>query len=159
LISKIRYFLKHLHEQLSRLYIDSLVWIPNSIIVHRGQKFSSKGFKKLARSNGKIILTTAFLSTTGADDVAATFSGHNTHSNESSQDEIAVLFRIVIRTKTTRSKPFAYIQEYSHIKDEKEILISIGMIFSCGNIHKRGVNISKNLTHNEEKHFFVDKFL
>jgi hypothetical protein len=153
LISKIRYFLKHLHEQLTRLYIDSLVWIPNSIIVYRGQRFSSKGFKKLARNNGKTIFTTAFLSATDADDVAATFSGYDTHSNESSQDEISVVFKILIRTKTTRSKPFAYIQEYSHIKDEKEILISIGMIFSCVNIRKRGVNISKNLTNNGKNIF------
>ncbi len=143
LISKIRYFLKHLHEQLRRLYMDSLVWIPNSIIVHRGQKFSSKEFKRLVRCKGKYIFTTAFISTTDADDIAVTFSGYDIHSNESSQDEISVIFKILIRTKATRSKPFAYIQEYSHIKDEKEILISIGMLFSCVNIRKRGVSIRK----------------
>jgi hypothetical protein len=141
LISKIRYFLKHLHQQLTQLYINSLVWIPNSIIVYRGQRFSSKGFKRLVRSNGKTIFTTSFLSTTRDDDVAVIFSGYNTHSNEPSENEISVVFKIVIRTQTTRSKPFAYIQEYSHIKDEKEILISMGMVFSCVNIRKRGVSV------------------
>jgi len=159
LISKIRYFLKHLHEQLRRLYIDSLVWIPNSIIIYRGQTFSLKEFKKLARNNGKPMFTTAFLSATGADDLAATFSGYDIHLNESSQDEIAVVFKIIIRTKTTRSKPFAYIQEYSHIRDEKQILISIGTIFSCVNIRKRGVNIPKNLITNGKNIFFLGKFL
>ena len=137
LISKIRYYLKHLHEQLTRLYLNSLVWIPNSVVLYRGQKFTTKEFNKLIRSKGKIIFTTAFLSATSADDVAVVYAGHDAHSNVSLQDEISVIFKTIIRTKTTRSKPFAYIQEYSHIKDEKEILIYIGMAFYFAGIYKK----------------------
>lgn len=142
-ISKIRYFLKHLYEQITRLYVESLVWIPNSIIIYRGQKLSNRELKRLIRTKGKLIFTTAFLSATGDDDVAFIFSGYTDHLNKLSQDEVAIFFKILIRTNTTRSKPFAYIQEYSNITDEKEILISIGTIFSCVNICKRGVSILK----------------
>jgi hypothetical protein len=145
LISKIRYFLKHIHEQLTRLYFESLVWIPNSIIVYRGQRFSLKDFKKLVRSHGKTIFTTTLLSTTGSNEVAVAFSGWNNSLNEPSENEISIVFKIIIQTQTTGSKPFAYIQEYSHIQDEKEILLSIGTIFSCIDIRKRDVSVPKSL--------------
>ncbi|CAF4231458.1 unnamed protein product [Rotaria sp. Silwood2] len=138
LISKIRYYLKHLHEQLTRLYIDSLFWIPKFITVYRGQRFSLKEFQKLVQFHGKTILTTQYLSTTGAYNIAVAFADSKIHPNESLQDEIAVIFKISILTKNSRLKPFAYIQEYSHIKDEKEILISMGTIFSFIDIYKRG---------------------
>ncbi|CAF3000895.1 unnamed protein product [Rotaria sp. Silwood2] len=139
LISKVRYYLKHLHEHLTRLYQDSLFWIPQFIIVYRGQRFSSAEYQKLVQYNEKPILTTTYLSTTSAYNIAVEFSGYNIRSNASLQDEISVIFKIVIQTKNTRLKPFAYIQEYSHVRDEKEILISMGTIFSFVNIYKRGI--------------------
>jgi hypothetical protein len=154
LISKIRYFLKHIDEQLTRLYLESLVWIPNSITIYRGQTFSLKDFERVVRSNGKKIFTTTLLSTTGSSEVAVTFSGSNNSSHESSENVKSVVFKIIIQTKTTRSKPFAYIQEYSYIKDEKEILLSIGTIFSCVNIRKRDVSLPKSLTNKRRNVIF-----
>ncbi|CAF5049459.1 unnamed protein product, partial [Rotaria sp. Silwood1] len=139
LISKIRYYLKDLHEQLTRLYHDSLCWIPQFITVYRGQRMSSIEYQKLVQYNERPILTTSYLSTTSAYNIAVEFSGYNICSNDSSQDERSVIFKILIQTKNTRLKPFAYIQEYSHVRDEKEILISMGTIFSLVDICQRGV--------------------
>ncbi|CAF4052306.1 unnamed protein product [Rotaria sp. Silwood2] len=160
LISKIRYYLKHLHEQLTRLYIDSLFWIPKFITVYRGQRFSLKEFQKLVQFHGKTILTTQYLSTTGAYNIAVAFADSKIHPNESLQDEIAVIFKISILTKNSRLKPFAYIQEYSHIKDEKEILISMGTIFSFIDIYKRGENLYEILlTHDQAEKEIEEKIL
>ena len=144
LISNIRYFLRHVHEQLTRLYLESTIWIPKSIIIYRGQRFSAKDFRRLVRSKGKTIFSTTLLSTTGCNDIAVIFSGFNDSSTQSSENLISVIFKILIQTKTTRSKPFAYIQEYSHVKDEKEVLLSIGTIFSSVDVRKRAVSVVKN---------------
>ncbi|CAF2985440.1 unnamed protein product [Rotaria socialis] len=140
-IWKIRYFLKHLHEQLSQIYQKSLFWLPKSVVVYRGQTLSSQEFQQLVQWNKKTILTTTYLSTTSAYDTAAAFADCDIQSRQSlSKDQISIIFTITLRTKHTRSRPFAYIQEYSHVRDEKEILISIGTIFSCMDICKRGIN-------------------
>ncbi|CAM4796254.1 unnamed protein product [Rotaria magnacalcarata] len=140
-IWKIRYFLKHLHEQLSQIYRRSLFWLPKSVTVYRGQTLSPREFQQLVQCNKKNILTTTYLSTTSAYETAAAFADCDIQSRQSlSKDQISIIFRITLRTKHTRSRPFAYIQEYSHVRDEKEILISIGTIFSCVDICERGIN-------------------
>ncbi|CAF3569656.1 unnamed protein product [Rotaria sordida] len=150
LISKIRYCLKHLHEQLTRLYIDSLFWIPKFITVYRGQRFSMEEFQKLVQCHEKTILTTQYLSTTSVYDIAVAFAGYDIHSNESLKDEVAVIFKISIRTKNSHLKPFAYIQEYSHIIDEKEMLISMGTVFSIVDICQRGENFYEILLRHDQ---------
>ncbi|CAF4057935.1 unnamed protein product, partial [Rotaria sordida] len=150
LISKIRYYLKHLHEELTRLYIDSLFWIPKFITVYRGQRFSMEEFQKLVQCHEKTILTTQYLSTTSIYDIAVAFAGYDIHSNESLKDEVAVIFKISIRTKNSHLKPFAYIQEYSHIIDEKEMLISMGTVFSIVDICQRGENFYEILLRHDQ---------
>jgi hypothetical protein len=154
LISKIRYFLKHMHEQLAALYFESLVWMPNFVTVYRGQRVSPRDFKHLVRNREKKMFITTPLSTTSSREVAAIFSGGDNFRNNQSENVISVIFKITIRTQTARSKPFAYIQEYSHVKGEKEILLSIGMILSFVDIRKLDVSLSKPLRKRRMKTLF-----
>ena len=120
--SKIQYYLGNLQQHLTRLYEESLVWIPSFITVYRGQRLSSDDFDKLARSKGKLIVTTHFLSATHSSDIAALFSGDERGVNTSPSHKVSVIFKITIRTSTAHSSPLAYIQQFSRVDSEKDTL-------------------------------------
>jgi hypothetical protein len=140
LLSKIQYYLRALQLHLKQLFEESLVWIPSFIVVCRGQMMSAEDFQLITRSKGEVIRTTTFLSATHSNDIATTFSRFNGSATRYSPDEIPVVFKIIIITKTIHSSPLACIQHLSHIQEEKEILLSIGTLFRCLDIEQHVVS-------------------
>ena len=144
LISKIRYYLHNIHEQLAQLYLKNLDQMPKSIVIYHAQRLSSKDFRRLSRSRGKTVFTTTLLSASISHDLSDLFPGSSNSSNETSQNEITVLFNIAIQTQTASFRPFAYIPQGSDIKDEGKVLLSIGMVFTCVDVCQK-VGVFKNI--------------
>lgn len=131
LISKIRYFLQHIHEQLGQLYLNNRDQMPKSIVIYHAQRFSSKEFRKLFRSRGKTVFTTTLLSANVSRDLSGLLPTSNNSSEGTSESEITVLFNIEIQAQTAGFRPFAYIPECSDREDERKVLLSIGTVFTC----------------------------
>ncbi|CAF0830058.1 unnamed protein product [Adineta steineri] len=128
-IFKYRFFIADLHLQLSDLHADFIQKWPifskkKTLTVYRGQSMSATELKKIQDNIGGFIAINTFLSTTTSSAVAASFAGDG--SGRPLLE--SVIFEIDIDpSKTTR--PFANIQLLSVMKNENEIIFSIGTVF------------------------------
>lgn len=124
-IFKYRFFLVDLFNQLSSLHKQQYKNVKGSLTVHRGQMMFRDELVKLKQNVGHLISINTFFSTSRTCAVAADFSGDGEHE---SMGIVSVIFSITIDL-TVPCRPFANIDQLSCIKDESEILFSIGTIF------------------------------
>lgn len=124
-IFKYRYFLVDLFNQLHCLYKEQYKNRGVSLTIFRGQLMCREELLKLKQNVGNLISINTFFSTSTSCAVAADFAGNGEHE---SIGIISVIFRITIDPKLP-CRPFANISQLSRIKDESEILFSIGTIF------------------------------
>jgi hypothetical protein len=132
-----RFFIIDLHRQLESLHktYTELIRSNNQhqFTVYHGQQMTSDDFVKLKANVGKLISINSFLSTSIDQQVALIYAGDRTiHSTMKS-----VLFQIKINVKETSNTyqhPFADISEFSHFKEEQEVLFSLAAMFRVESI-------------------------
>ncbi|UJR11695.1 hypothetical protein I4U23_015876 [Adineta vaga] len=128
-IYRLRYFLRHLHGQIS-IYAQSQRDHLSKMIVYRGQSMSTNEIEKLKKNIGGFLSFNNFLSTSFNRRVAETFlfgcpSG--------------VLFEMEI-DPTIQKFPFVNTKELTYLGDsdfEQELLFSIGSVFRILKIEKQ----------------------
>ncbi|CAF3500142.1 unnamed protein product [Rotaria sp. Silwood1] len=124
-IFKFRFFIVDLYQQLLTLYTAQR--FPSSLTVYRGQSLGLIELEYLKENIGQLISMNTFLSTTTDKEVASIFAGDGTNRPVY---ERSVLFEMTIdTTRCHKSKPFADVSKHSYMKDENEILLSMGTIF------------------------------
>ncbi|CAF1248876.1 unnamed protein product [Rotaria magnacalcarata] len=97
--------------------------------VYRGQSIAPSELQKLKTNTGKLVSMNTYLSTTKSCSVASSYAG-----NGSGHPFIeSIVFEIQVDVKQA-IKPFADIQQFSIMKDEGEILFSIGTIFKIESV-------------------------
>jgi tetratricopeptide (TPR) repeat protein len=124
-IFKYRYFLVDLYNQLALLYNQQHKDQEGHLTVYRGQMMFRDELMKLKQNVGHLISINTFFSTSISCMVAANFSGNG---EQQSIGIVSVIFEITVDLKVP-CRPFANIAQLSSIKDENEILFSIGTIF------------------------------
>jgi tetratricopeptide (TPR) repeat protein len=125
IIFKFRFFLSDLFNQLKLLHNEFMEILDDIILtVYRGGCVSVNELENLKTNIGGFISFNTFLSTSLDKDVALLFAGQG--DNRPLRESI--LFQIKIFTQSNL-KPFANIKEKSFMKDEDEILFSLGTIF------------------------------
>lgn len=134
LISKIRYVLHDIHEQLAQVYVMNRDQMPKSIVVYYAQRFSLTDFRRLSRSRGKTVFTTTLLLANVSRDLTDLLPTSNNSLDGPSRNEITVVFNIKIRTQTAGFRPFACIPRCSDSESQRKFLLSIGTVFTCVDI-------------------------
>ncbi|CAF3679796.1 unnamed protein product [Rotaria sp. Silwood1] len=99
-------------------------------VVVRGQTTSREEFEKLKQSCGVLISTNGFFSTSRDPKVALSFiaGSYNTDKKR------LILFEITVDSQL-KSVIFADIETYSRMKDETNVLFSVGAVFIITQIH------------------------
>ena len=132
ILYKMRFFIKDLHLQLEKLhrqYVQTLQ--STSLTVYRGLSLSNDAFAQIQENLGGLIAFNTFLSTSTERKVALSFATQKLH-----QPGIqSVLFEMKVNVTKCQS-PFADIQQLSEVKNEKEILFSMGTTFRIHEIEK-----------------------
>ncbi|CAF1227445.1 unnamed protein product, partial [Rotaria sp. Silwood1] len=97
------------------------------LTVYRGQSLDLIELEYLKENIGQLISINTFLSTTTDEEVASIFADDGTNRPAY---ERSVLFEMTMdTTRCHKSKPFADVSKHSYMKDENEILLSMGTIF------------------------------
>ncbi|CAF1192124.1 unnamed protein product [Didymodactylos carnosus] len=119
---KLRFFIKHLHNQLAELHSQSN---NQPMVLYRGQAMSSEQLNQNLKENvGGLLSVSEFLSTTDDKSVALSFASQNLN-----RAQIAAVFFEIEIDPTIKPNPFANIQQQSFFKTESEILFSMGSVF------------------------------
>jgi tetratricopeptide (TPR) repeat protein len=139
ILYKMRFFIKDLHLQLEKLHLQYIQTLPsNSLIVYRGLSVSDNVFTEIERNSVGLIAFNTFLSTSTERKVALSFAMQKLQY----PGIRSILFEMKINVAQCRS-PFADIQQYSEVKNEKEILFSMGTVFRIRDIEKLPTNVWK----------------
>lgn len=130
----VRFFIADIHRQLGRLHQTYCSRLRStqisSLTVYRGQRMISEEFellKALSVVNDGIVRINSFLSTTLDRNVALMYAGDGSDREVMGE---SILFEIKIDLKSPNNHPFADIREFSHFKDEQEILFSLVPMFT-----------------------------
>ncbi|UJR17217.1 hypothetical protein I4U23_004112 [Adineta vaga] len=136
IIYNFRFVLVDLHNCLTQLHskhIHSLKTKPETssvLTVYRGQGLPVEELQNLKDNIDGRIAMNSFLSASLSSDIALGFTGNGTGRPMVE----SVLFEINCPTKEYSSKPFANIQNYSHLKTENEILFTLGTVFQIDSV-------------------------
>lgn len=138
IILDLRYFVLDLYKQLYQVQTDFdrypiSVMEERKLIVFRGQLMRMRELKRLKRHIGRYIITHTFLSTTISSEIALVYTG------DGAQRPLyeSVLFEIHVNIRSSiRKRPFANISKFSQMKDENEVLFSVGTIFQVNSVEK-----------------------
>ncbi|CAF1218756.1 unnamed protein product [Didymodactylos carnosus] len=126
---KLRFFLIDLQNQLQELFKSQFNHTSPTFTVYRGQLIAPSELQKLKDNIGGLVSMNTYLSTTKSCAVASDYAG-----NGSGHPFIeSIVFEIEVDVKKA-IKPFADIQQVSIMKDEGEILFSIGTIFKIESV-------------------------
>jgi hypothetical protein len=131
-IVKMRYYIHDLHNQLAELQ-DNFIKSLNrekDLTLYRGQTMKINQLNEIKENYDGFISMNSFLSATQDEDVAILFSGDGVTT---AADEVSVIYQMLIDTNI-RSTPYAKIK--SVMKDEQEILFSMGAVFRIGEVSK-----------------------
>jgi hypothetical protein len=130
----VRFFIADIHRQLVRLHQAYCSMLRSSHIssltVYRGQRMTSEELELLKASSvgsDGIVRINSFLSTTLDRNVALMYAGDGSEREVMGE---SVLFEIKIDLQSSTNHPFADIREFSHFKDEQEILFSLVPMFT-----------------------------
>jgi tetratricopeptide (TPR) repeat protein len=137
IIYKFRFFLIDLLNQLKSLHSEFMELLNDMILtVYRGGSLSVNELENVKNNIGGLISFNTFLSTSFEKDVALLFAGEG---GDRPLRE-SVLFQIKISTQNNL-KPFANIKTKSFMKDEDEVLFSLGTIFRIESVENLNENI------------------
>jgi hypothetical protein len=140
LMFKIRLYVADLFEQMTMLHQRQMpAFLADDFLhVYRSKLMSEQDLDLLKKNEGKLHVTTQFLSTVTRREVALIYSGDG-HTWKT--DYISVLFDIKIDMKENISKSIALIHEYSLTPDENEVLLPMGMLFRTTSIQQVKVRL------------------
>lgn len=119
-IYKYRAFIIDLHKQLSSLNSDT----QDIVEVYRGQLMTFEEIQQMRTNINGLISINTYFSTSIHSSVASNFSGGGLGRPYFE----SVIFTIRIRQNIT-DKPFAFIQNFSYMSQEGEVLFSAGTVF------------------------------
>ncbi|CAF1132697.1 unnamed protein product [Adineta ricciae] len=155
IIFKFRSFVIDLYDALSDLHNKFKTENSNVITVYRGQQMEASELNNLKASKNTIISLKSFLSTTKRQDVALIFAGDGSNRPEIE----SVLFEITIDVNRSH-KPLADISNVSHMSDENEVLLSMGMLFVVQSVKQMENNVWKiQLTATDESRVKLNDYL
>ena len=125
-----RIFIKHLHESLENISINSTSFRPN--ILYRGQQMPSDELMILKKNQGGLLTFNNFLSTTEDKNLATIFAGNSFLADDGM---VAVLLEIYVIGNFTDTPPFANITQISSFgESESEVLFSMNTVFRIENV-------------------------
>ncbi|CAF1648639.1 unnamed protein product [Adineta ricciae] len=128
------FFLHDLHKQIEQLHKEQVInYRGKPFVVYRGQGLSKTDFDQLSKTVGGLLSFNNFLSTSIKQEKSLEF----TYSALGDPDKVGVLFVITI-DPNIGTTPFASIGDFSHFKDEAEILFSMHSVFRVGTIRQMG---------------------
>jgi hypothetical protein len=122
---KLAFFMVDLNAQLKIVHHEYFDYYADQVHVYRGRPMSTVEFNKLQDSIGDLVVTKSFLSTTKKKDVACFYSGVGTKK----PDFVPAILHMIINKQINETKSFAPIRYNSQIREDDEVLISIGTIF------------------------------
>ncbi|CAF4608806.1 unnamed protein product [Rotaria sp. Silwood2] len=136
---KMGFFIRSLHRQLEYLHEEQAKLFDKKFIVYRGQGLSSDDFQQLFDTKGGLLSFNNFLSTSTKRKVAMDFANE---ALRKSLENIAVIFIMTIEPDAVSNEntPYAYIEEYSAVKTEQEILFSMHTVFRVVDIEQTAAN-------------------
>ncbi|CAF4670595.1 unnamed protein product, partial [Rotaria sp. Silwood2] len=133
---KFRFFIKDLHNQLKQLQTEFFELVSDMgtrLTVYRGQNMSRNEFEKKLKNNVNGLLSVnTFWSTTLYRELAEGYALNGS-------DMESVLFQISIDGNVDKN-PIAYIQDFSSMTAENEVLFSIGTVFRIQSIEQLTMN-------------------
>ncbi|UJR12444.1 hypothetical protein I4U23_016620 [Adineta vaga] len=138
-IIKYRYFIVKLHNELKILHQEQypIVYkdddkeeedLHNKFLVYRGQGIFPHDLDLLKNNIGGLVCINSFLSTTSDEELAIAFA-----QKCEEKATVAVIFQIMLDRRVL-SAIFADISTYSNMKNEPEILLSMGCVFRVENV-------------------------
>ncbi|CAF1386644.1 unnamed protein product [Adineta ricciae] len=128
------FFLHDLHKQIQRLHQEQVSnYRGKTFVVYRGQGLSKTDFDQLSKTIGGLLSFNNFLSTSIKQEKSLEF----TYNALGDPDKVCVLFVITIDPNIATT-PFASIGDFSHFKDEAEILFSMHSVFRVRTIRQVG---------------------
>ncbi|CAF4545236.1 unnamed protein product, partial [Rotaria socialis] len=138
-MTKLGFFIRHLHIQLEALYQEQSANFQKAFIVYRGQGLSQQDFQNLSNSKGGLLSFNNFLSTSKKPKVATLFVQQALQRNP---DIVGVMFIMAIDPSkiSTSITPFAMIDEHSALPQEQEILFTMHTVFRVGEIKRTAEN-------------------
>jgi len=102
----------------------------NILIVYRSQIMSKHEFETFKKSEGQLISVNSFFSTSQNRSFTIFMLGETS----STVNWERILFEIDVDPNVSKTKPFADISQFSHFKNEDEILFMTGSIFRVNEI-------------------------
>ncbi|CAF4094510.1 unnamed protein product [Rotaria sordida] len=119
-----------LHKKLNQLDTKQTNCIKPLIHeVYRGKLITGSVLQQLIDNEGRLIYVNGFLSTTIDRDVALAFSG-----NQENQDQGVKSILFLLKIDENAKQTYAYIADESVMKDELEVLFSLGTIWRIESI-------------------------
>ncbi|CAF1252660.1 unnamed protein product [Rotaria magnacalcarata] len=131
-MTKLRFFIRDLHLQLEQLHKEQPNEFDKQFIVYRGEIFTKQDFQHLIDANGGLLSFNIFLDTSKDQKMAMKFAEWAMKKNE---DAIGVIFIMTIDQykMSTKTIPFAMIDDYSAFPSEHTILFTMHTVFRvCG---------------------------
>lgn len=126
LIYKFRFVIIDLYEQLKEVHADYIdfMGLEDIITVYRGQQLSNEELNKLKNNIGHLVSMNTFLSRSTKKTIAKMLAGNGFDRT----GRESVPFQITINP-TKVKHPFGRIDYVSYMKDENEMLFSMGIVF------------------------------
>ncbi|CAF4326493.1 unnamed protein product [Rotaria sp. Silwood2] len=136
---KMGFFIRSLHRQLEQLHHEQFGTSNKIFTVYRGQSLSGEDFQHLVDTKGGLLAFNNFLSTSKEQGVAIKFVKCALNKNK---DIVGVLFKMKVDSSkvSASTTPFALIDDYSAISQEKEVLFSMHTVFRVGDIKQTTEN-------------------
>ncbi|CAF3020008.1 unnamed protein product [Rotaria sp. Silwood2] len=129
-ILKMGFFLRDLHGQIEKLYLQNKPC--NSLVLFRGQGMSFVQFDKMNKTKGGLLSFNNFLSISTDRQVAYLYAD----SARQNSNLIGVIFIIEIDPSVTTTS-FAFVQDYSFYgSTEEEIIMSMHSVFRIGELEQ-----------------------
>jgi tetratricopeptide (TPR) repeat protein len=153
-IFKFRFFINDLHKQIQQLYQQYLISnTRHCLTLYRGQRMTMGEIQLLKDNVNEVISMNSFLSATTSRIIADIFADTSDQSNAISPLQ-SVVFIIDICDFDKDTTAFAFIENYSCVKDEGEVLFTIGAIFKVVSVtqnkHEWCVQLQLNKQQNQQ---------
>jgi tetratricopeptide (TPR) repeat protein len=126
------FFIRDLYREIERLHAQQFGDTHETLFtVYRGQGLSNLDFEKLKKTKGNLMSFNNFLSTSKDRAISLKFA----EDALTKPGMVGILFKMII-DPSNASMPFACINNVSNIKDEGEILFSIGSVYRISEVEK-----------------------
>ncbi|CAF4753304.1 unnamed protein product [Rotaria socialis] len=124
-----RFFINDLYSELLSIHRQYIEPDEEDFIVYRGQGLTLPELTSLRSSVGKLVTFASFISSTVDRELAYGYA-----KIAARQNVVSAVFEFHINTEYNNTRPYAYVANYSAIRDEYEVLISVGTIFRLNSV-------------------------